>query len=274
MSAIDVYEPFNRGLPPLKKYAKQLFGRRAFISEFAKSELRRQNFGSPLGQIWLVLNPLLLSAVYFLLIIIISGQTDSARYAHLTAGLFVFYLITNSITAGAKSITAGGRLILNSAFPRIMLPIAASVVALFKFIPTLIVLFAIHIILGLPITFALFWAIPLIFIFYIFSLACAILFSCINVYFRDIQNLLPYLTRTLLYLSPVLYESSALTEKLSILKTINPLYPMLDSWSRVMVKGELPFAADVFQSLIWTLALLAISSYLFLSREREFAVRI
>jgi len=183
-------------------------------------------------------------------------------------------MITNSITAGAKSVTAGGRLILNSAFPRIMLPIAASVVALFKFIPTLIVLFAIHMILGLPITFALFWAIPLIFIFYIFSLACAILFSCINVYFRDIQNLLPYLTRTLLYLSPVLYESSALTEKLSILKTINPLYPMLDSWSRVMVKGELPFAADVFQSLIWTLALLAISSYLFLSREREFAVRI
>jgi hypothetical protein len=41
-----------------------------------------------------------------------------------------------------------------------------------------------------------------------------------------------------------------------------------------MVKGELPFATDVFQSLIWTIALLAISSYLFLSREREFAVRI
>lgn len=176
MSAIDVFEPFHRGLPPLKKYTKQLFGRRAFIAEFAKSELRRQNFGSPLGQIWLVLNPLLLSAVYFLLIIIISGHTDSTRYAHLTAGLFAFYMITNSITAGAKSITAGGRLILNSAFPRIMLPIAASVVALFKFIPTLIVLFAIHIILGLPITPALFWAIPLIFIFIFFASLCNSIF--------------------------------------------------------------------------------------------------
>lgn len=274
MSAIDVFEPFHRGLPPLKKYAKQLFGRRAFISEFAKSELRRQNYGSPLGQIWLILNPLLLSAVYFLLIVIISGHTNSARYAHLTAGLFVFYLITNSITAGAKSVTAGGRLILNSAFPRIMLPIAASVVALFKFIPTLVVLFAIHFILGLPLTSALLWVIPLIAIFYIFSLACAILFSCINVYFRDIQNLLPYLTRTLLYLSPVLYESSAITEKLSFLKNINPLYPMLDSWSRVVVKGEIPFATDILQSLIWSTALLVFSSYLFLAREREFAVRI
>ncbi len=274
MSAIDVFEPFHRGLPPLKKYAKQLLGRRAFISEFAKSELRRQNFGSPLGQVWLVLNPLLLSAVYFLLIIIISGHTNSGRYAHLTAGLFAFYLITNSITAGAKSVTAGGRLILNSAFPRIMLPIAASVVALFKFMPTLAVLFLLHLILGLPFTAALLWAIPLVLIFYIFALACAILFSCINVYFRDIQNLLPYLTRTLLYLSPVLYESSALTEKLNFLRVINPLYPMLDSWSRVMVKGELPFASDILQATIWSFALLVISSYLFLSREREFAVRI
>lgn len=274
MSAIDVFEPFHRGLPPLRKYTKQLLSRSAFISEFAKSELRRQNYGSPLGQIWLVLNPLLLSAVYFLLIIIISGHTNSTRYAHLTAGLFAFYLITNSITAGAKSVTAGGRLILNSAFPRIMLPIAASVVALFKFIPTLVVLFALHLILGLPISLALLWVIPLILIFYIFSLACAILFSCINVYFRDIQNLLPYLTRTLLYLSPVLYESSALTQKLSFLKTINPLYPMLDSWSRVVVKGELPYTTDILQALTWSIALLVVSSYFFLSREREFAVRL
>ena len=271
---LQVYEPFRAGLPKLGKYWKSLWFRRTFISEYSKSELREQHFDSVFGQLWLVLNPLLLSGVYFILIVIIGGTTDSARYVHLTATLFLFYLVANSLTGGVKSITAGQRLILNTAFPRIMLPIAASVVALFKFIPTLIVLFAIHLILGLPITYALFWAIPLIFIFYMFSLACAILFSCINVYFRDTQNLLPYLTRTLLYLSPVLYESSALTEKLSILKTINPLYPMLDSWSRVMVKGELPFATDVFQSLIWTLALLAISSYLFLSREREFAVRI
>ena len=221
MSAIDVYEPFHRGLPPLKKYAKQLFGRRAFISEFAKSELRRQNFGSPLGQIWLVLNPLLLSAVYFLLIIIISGQTDSARYAHLTAGLFVFYMITNSITAGAKSITAGGRLILNSAFPRIMLPISAVVIAIFKFIPTLIVFIVIKAVMGSPFSFEMLWAIPVLLITVFLALGLAITISCINVYFRDIASFLPYLTRTLLYLSPILYEASALNPNLKALEIVN-----------------------------------------------------
>ncbi len=274
MSAIEVFEPFRSGLPPLGKYFRSLVARKGFITEYARSELRRQNFGSIFGQLWLIINPLLLSGVYFLLIVIIGGDGSSTRYGHLTAGLFAFYLITNSITSGTKSVTAGGRLILNSAFPRIMLPIASALVALIKFFPTLLVLFVFHFILDLPFTWEILWAIPLIIIFFIFSIASAILASLINVYFRDAQNLIPYLTRSLLYLSPILYESSALKPSMAFIKNINPLYPMLDSWSRVMVHGQAPLLREVLISLLWSLALLLLGTYLFLSREREFAVRI
>ncbi|NCV80235.1 MAG: ABC transporter permease, partial [Actinobacteria bacterium] len=65
-----------------------MWSRRTFIAEYSKSELREQHFDSVFGQLWLVLNPLLLSAVYFILIVIIGGASDSARYAHLTASLF------------------------------------------------------------------------------------------------------------------------------------------------------------------------------------------
>lgn len=261
-------------MPPLGKYFRSLLARKGFITEYAKSELRRQNFGSIFGQLWLIINPLLLSGVYFLLIVIIGGDASSTRYGHLTAGLFVFYLITNSITSGTKSVTSGGRLILNSAFPRIMLPIASALVALIKFFPTLLVLFVFHFILDLPFTWEVLWAIPLIIIFFIFSIAAAILASLINVYFRDAQNLIPYLTRSLLYLSPVLYETSALKPSIAFIKNINPLYPMLDSWSRVMVHGQGPRLGDVLISLLWSVALLLLATYLFLSKEREFAVRI
>jgi len=136
---LQVYEPFRAGLPKLGKYWKSLWSRRTFISEYSKSELREQHFDSVFGQLWLVLNPLLLSGVYFILIVIIGGTTDGSRYVHLTASLFLFYLVANSLTGGVKSITAGQRLILNTAFPRIMLPISAVVIAIFKFVPTLIV---------------------------------------------------------------------------------------------------------------------------------------
>ena len=275
MSApLRVYEPFKAGLPPLIPYWKSLFSRRTFISEYSRSELREQHFDSVFGQLWLVLNPLLLSGVYFLLIVIIGGASDGARYAHLTATLFLFYLVANSLTGGVKSITAGQRLILNTAFPRIMLPISAVVIAVFKFFPTLIIFFIIRIVLGLPFSWQMLWAFPIFFITLLLALALAITISCINVYFRDISSFLPYLTRTLLYLSPILYEASALKPQLKALEALNPLFPILDSWSQALVHGIAPQSSSLLTGLAWAFGVFLIGTYFFLSREREFAVRL
>lgn len=271
---LQVYEPFRAGLPPLRAYWKSLWSRRTFISEFSRSELREQHFDSAFGQLWLILNPLLLSAVYFLLIVIIRGSSDSTRYAHLTATLFLFYLVANSLTGGVKSITAGQRLILNTAFPRIMLPISAVVIAVIKFLPTLAVFLVIRTILGLAFSWQMLWAIPVLLITMLLALGLAITISCINVYFRDITNFLPYLTRTLLYLSPILYEASDLKPKLKTLELFNPLFPILDSWSRALVHGQVPQIAHLLIAFAWAAGIFLVGTYFFLSREREFAVRL
>jgi len=271
---VAVYEPFRAGLPPLGAYLRSLWARRSFIAEFSRSELREQNYGSVFGQLWLVLNPLLLSGVYFLLIYIIGGQSDSTRYGHLTASLFLFYLVSNSLTGGVKSITAGQRLILNTAFPRIMLPISAMVIALFKFIPTLAVFFVMRTVLGLDYSWQMFWAIPVVLITLLMGLGMAILISCINVYFRDIASFLPYMTRSLLYLSPILYQASDLSDKLRSFEIANPIFYLLDSWSQVMVYAQAPDLFSLLHSLVWALAIFIIGTYFFLSRERDFAVRL
>jgi teichoic acid transport system permease protein len=271
---VAVYEPFRAGLPPLGAYLRSLWARRSFIAEFSRSELREQNYGSVFGQLWLVLNPLLLSGVYFLLIYIIGGQSDSTRYGHLTASLFLFYLVSNSLTGGVKSITAGQRLILNTAFPRIMLPISAMVIALFKFVPTLAVFFVMRTVLGLNYSWQMFWAIPVILIALLMGLGMAILISCINVYFRDIASFLPYMTRSLLYLSPILYQASDLSDKLRSFEIANPIFYLLDAWSQVMVYAQAPDLFSLLHSLVWALAIFILGTYFFLSRERDFAVRL
>lgn len=274
MAHVQVYQPFHRGTPKLRPYFGQVWKRRSFIAEYSRSELRAQNFGSLFGQLWLIINPLLLALVYFLLIMVIGGDADGRRFAHLTAGLFLFYLVTNSLTMGAKSITSGGKLILNSSFPRFVLPLSATVISFFKFIPTLVVLGVIAIILADPVSPALF-LIPVVLLLVVaLSLAFALLFATLNVYFRDTKNFLPYLTRAWLYLSPVLYESSSLKPALAPLKYINPLAPFIDSWSGIIVDGAAPTATSWILMCAWSLGLLILASYLFLSREREFALRI
>jgi len=269
-----VYEPFRAGLPPMRDYLRSLWSRRTFIAEFSRSELREQNYGSIFGQLWLILNPLLLSAVYFLLIYVIGGSSDSTRFGHLTASLFLFYLIANSLTGGVKAITSGQRLILNTSFPRIMLPISATVIALFKFIPTVLVFVVIHAVIGLPYSWQMLWAIPIFFIALVMSLGMAILISCINVYFRDISSMLPYLTRSLLYLSPVLYEAVNISERIKKVEIANPIFYLLDSWSRVVVHAQAPTKMGLIHASIWAIAIFFIGSYFFLSRERDFAVRL
>ena len=271
---VIVYEPFKAGLPPMRAYLRSLWHRRAFISEFARSELREQNFGSVFGQMWLVLNPLLLSGVYFLLIYVIGGTSDAVRFGHLTATLFLFYLIANSLTGGVKAITSGQRLILNTSFPRVMLPISAVVVALFKFLPTLVVAFAIHAILGLPYSWQMLWALPVLAIAIVMALGMAILISCINVYFRDISSMLPYMTRSLLYLSPILYEASTISDHIKKYQVVNPIFYLLDSWSRVMVHAEAPTTFGLIHSALFALVIFVVGTYFFLSRERDFAVRL
>lgn len=275
MSApVAIYEPFRAGLPPLGAYLRALWSRRSFIAEFSRSELREQNYGSVFGQLWLILNPLLLSGVYFLLIYIIGGHSDSTRYGHLTASLFLFYLVSNSLSGGVKSITAGQRLILNTAFPRIMLPISALVIALFKFVPTLAVFLVMRSLLGLPFSWQMFWAIPVIAIALLMGLGMAILISCINVYFRDIASFLPYLTRSLLYLSPILYQAADLSPKLKSIEIANPIFYLLDAWSQVMVYAKAPDLFSLAHGFIWAICIFLIGTYFFLSRERDFAVRL
>lgn len=271
---VVIYEPFRAGLPPLREYFRSLWARRTFIAAFSRSELREQNFDSLFGQLWLVLNPLLLSGVYFLLIDVIGGKSDSSRFAHLTASLFLFYLIANSLSGGVKAITSGQRLILNTSFPRIMLPISAAVVAIFRFLPTLFVFVGIHLLLGLPLTWAMLWAFPVILIAVVMSLGMAIMISCINVYFRDISSMLPYLTRSLLYLSPILYEAAHMSHRIKKFEVANPIFYLLDSWSRVMVHGMAPTPNGLMYSSLWALGIFLVGTYFFLSRERDFAVRL
>ncbi len=271
---VVVYEPFKAGLPPMREYLRQLRHRRGFISEFARSELREQNFGSIFGQLWLVLNPLLLSGVYFLLIYVIGGTSDATRFGHLTSTLFLFYLIANSLTGGVKAITSGQRLILNTSFPRIMLPLSAVVVAIFRFIPTLVVALVIHAILGLPFSWQMLWAFPILLIAIVMSLGMAILISCVNVYFRDISSMLPYLTRSLLYLSPILFEAKKISSSIKQYEIVNPIFYLLDSWSRVMVHAEAPTAKGMLHATIFAFTIFIIGTYFFLSRERDFAVRL
>jgi teichoic acid transport system permease protein len=271
-----VFVPHSVGLPPMGSYVRELWRRREFAFELARTKLREQNFDTVFGQLWLVLNPLLLALVYFILVDILraSDSRNAEFFAHLVACLFAFMLIHNAMTVGVRSVTKGGRLILNSAFPRALLPLSAVITSFMRFLPTIIVYIPIHIASGLPLTSNVVWTLPIIVLFLLLACGLSMLVAAAQVYFRDLSNFLPYALRIWLYVSPVLYFADEVPDRYRWLLDINPMGGLLTAWSDVLIEGNPPGADAMLLGLAWGIGLFVAAGLFFLSREREFAVRL
>lgn len=276
-----VYEPHRVGLPKFGPYFRELWGRRAFAFEMAHTSMRAANTDSAIGQAWLVLNPLLLSLVYYLLLTVLHPGGNSAKAEHgmpllarITAGLFVFYYVTGALSSGTNAVTQGGRLILNTPFPKMLLTLSSVYQALRRFLPTMIVYFAIHIAAGRPIGPVLLWLLPILLLATLFATGVANLLATLQVYFRDIAGFLPYFIRLWLYVSPILLPLETIRREFHGLQYVNPLYSILGCWSVVVDQRQAPSLTLLLQAVTWAVVTLVVGSLVFMSREREFAVRI
>ena len=270
-----VYEPHRVGMPPLRSYVRELWRRRQFAFEMSRTELRAQHFNTAFGQLWLVINPLLLALVYFMLVDILhSGSRGSGFFAHLMVGLFAYSLVSGAVRSGAKSVVSGGRLILNTAFPRVLLPLSSVMTSFMRFIPTLAIYVPVHVASGLPIGPTLLWALPIVALLTVLAAGVAMLVAVAQVYFRDVSSFLPYVLRIWLYASPVLYYASEVPERYKVVLDVNPIAPLLTSFTDVVNRGEAPSAGLLGLGLLWAVAIFVAGALFFVSREREFAVRL
>ena len=168
----------------------------------------------------------------------------------------------------------GGRLILNSAFPRTLLPISSVITSFMMFLPTFVIYAVIHAIAGLPIGLHLLWSLPIIALLVIFATGVATFVSAAQVYFRDISSFLPYMTRIWLYGSPVLYYVDEVPDRYKPIIYMNPMTPLLGAWSDVLNVGVAPSPAMMAAGAAWAFGALVVGMLFFISREREFAVRL
>src|SRR3954454_24579603 len=254
-----VYEPHTAGLPPLRSYVRELWRRRQFALELSRTRLRAQHFNTVFGQLWLVLNPLLLAGVYFVLVDIIRAHSRGLDFfAHLMAGLFAYYFVSNSLREGVKSVTKGGKLILNTAFPRALLPLSSVITSFMRFVPTVIVYAPVQVLAGLPVGPQLLWVFPLVALFSVLSFGLTMLVAAGQVYFRDLANFLPYALRVWLYMSPVLYYADEVPERYKWVLDVNPNAPLLSGWSDVLNACHSPSGGDLALGAAWAFGLFVV----------------
>jgi teichoic acid transport system permease protein len=270
-----VYEPHVTGIPPVRQYFSEVWKRREFALELSRTQLRAQQYGTVLGQIWLVLNPVLFALVYFVLIDIVrAGDQEPAVFAHLLAGVFAYHLVTTAIREGAISLTRSGRLILNSSFPRMLLPLSAVISALKQFLPCIPLYVVTHWAFDRPVNENTLWVIVLLAMMLMLGTGLALLAAAVQVYFRDLKSFLPYALRLMLFGAPVLYFVTRVPDQYSWLLDVNPVGRILAAWEQILYFGNAPTTHSMLVATAWSVGSLVVGALFFMSREREFAVRL
>jgi ABC-type polysaccharide/polyol phosphate export permease len=270
-----VYLPHKVGLPPMRHYLSLVWKRREFALELSRTTMRAKHFDTAFGQMWLLLNPLLLGLVYFLLVDLIRHHPRPLGFfAHLLGGLFLYQVLQTAATEGSNSVVRGGGLILNTAFPRTLLPLASVATSFKRFVPTLAIWAIIHFAAGGTLRVHILWAIPIILMVTIFSAGVAMFCGAAQVYFRDLSSFLPYLLRIWMYISPILYYWDDVPKHIQHWLLLNPMASMLAAWSDVLNKQHAPPLDLMVIGTGWAIFGLVFGALFFISRERDFAVRI
>lgn len=271
-----VFEPHSSTMPPIRAYLRDSWERRHFVVAMAKADLRGPRSRTGLGEVWAILDPLFQAAIYWFLISTIrsSPGTDSTeRLTILVSGIFMFTFTATVLGGGGRSIIRNKGLMLNSTFPRVLLPATEIYKGLLDLGPSIAVYAVIHLLLGGPIGPGLF-VLPLLILFQVLiSTGLALIFATLTVYVSDMSNALDYIMRILFFTTPILYPVSKLPAAAITILQINPFFALFASYQAV-VTGGLPSPVYLLESLFWVVLLSVVGFRVFVSHERGFALRL
>jgi teichoic acid transport system permease protein len=194
--------------PPVLTYLAELWRRRHFILAFATARNIAMYTEAKLGQIWQVLTPLLNAGVYFLIFgLLVPINRGIPNYlAFLVTGVFVFNFTQRCFISTSSVVTESLPLIRALQFPRAALPLAYVMIELEQMALAMAVLVVIVLATGEPVTWYWLLVIPALLLQTIFNIGIGLFAARLGAQVNDFSQLLPFLMRTWLYLSGVLFS--------------------------------------------------------------------
>jgi teichoic acid transport system permease protein len=203
--------------PLLTAYLRKVWERRHFIVAFATARNVSMYTEARLGQLWQVLTPLLNSAVYYLIFgILFKANRGISNYtAYLVIGVFIFAFTERSIVVGSTVIRSNITLIRALHFPRACLPLAYVIVEL-QLLLSMIVMFAIVLGTGEPLTWYWLLLVPALLMQATFNMGAALIMARLGAGAQDISQLVPFLLRVWRYFCGVMYSIASLPAALPL----------------------------------------------------------
>jgi ABC-type polysaccharide/polyol phosphate export permease len=256
----------------------EIWSRRRLIGYLARADLKKKGADTLFGNLWWIIDPLLQMLVYVVLVDFIFHKSVPDYPLFIFCAILPWKWFTSSVYDAVTSVVGQERLIKQIHFPKIILPVSSTVAAVANFAFGLIPLFALLLLFFRDRATWYVVFIPLIAVVqFVFTLAFCTMISSINVFFRDIGNVVRHFMRLWFYLSPGLYALSQLEDQMknnqliSLAVNLNPWTWIFESYRNVIYNGTGPYWLHLGAVLALSLVFFAFATLLFKRLEPSFA---
>ena len=230
-----------------------------------------------IGIAWVVVQPLATVAIFSFLL----GKIGNMPTGGLPYPLFAFaamvpwQVFSRAMLEGSMSLTSNRSLVTKVYFPRILLPAAAVFGGAVDFAITFVILLVMMMWFGFFPSWQIVLTPLLLLLAFLTSLGIALWLSALNVLYRDVQFVLPFLAQIWLFLTPVLYPASVIPEQWRVLYAMNPMVTVTESFRWAMLGGATaPEPLMLVISTVTVFAMLVSGVAYFRYVERQMADRI
>jgi len=258
--------------------------RRRLVRYLVQADIKKKGANTFLGNLWWIMDPLLQMGVYVVFVSLILAVKTPDYPLFILAAILPWKWFSSSLSDAAGSVVSQEKLIKQIQFPKLVLPVAATTAGVVGFLFGLIPLAGIMLLYPHRISAFLVFIPVIAFVQFVFTLGMSLLVSAVNVFFRDLGNVLRHVLRLWFYLSPALYSMATLDasntfQQNPVLRTIahaNPFAILFESYRSVIygaVDGP-PHAPDWVSLLVLlgaSVVLLAIATFVFKRLEPLYA---
>jgi len=256
---------------------RSLWKARFFVISSIRTEFQRKFARSRLGALWLILNPLVQVMLFaFILSAVLSAKLPGVNNRHayaiyLMAGTLGWSLFAEIVQRSLMMFLDHRNIIKKLPFPRLALPIIVVGSAL---INNLLLLFAMVVIfasLGHMPDLTFFWLPVLIILTICLAAGCGLILGLLNVYIRDLEQVVPLLMQFVFWLTPVVYMAQIIPAQYRSLLQLNPLVPLITSYQDVLVYHLAPRVTNLLQTAVIAVFLCIFSLFIFRKGNVEMA---
>lgn len=226
-----------------------------------------------LGIGWAIIQPFLTMVVFSLffgkLAAIPSDGIPYPIFAY--AALVPWTFFANVISQSANSLVGSANLLKKIYFPRFVLPISCIFPGVVDFALAFVVLVGMMLYYGIAPTSNVIWLPLLLLLALITALGVGFWLSAMNVQFRDVRYVIPFLIQIWLFATPIAYPSSMLPEHLRVLYGMNPMVGVVEGFRWALLGTNTAPGPMIIMSACASLVLLLGGAYYFKRAERTFA---